>query len=329
MAKSSNKRKNGKRVANNHAERLKRLQARDIVGLMVCNAVGTSEVKGDRNELTPRTCVYSLPKRNITTITSRQAQALKEQRWTWNIQFGIVCRKPDGEVYLEQEENAQLFTEVKLSEMNEFVTDKLMELWEQTDQSYALTMYWVATPCIIEHKGIDVPLEAVLAPLWAFNVLGSVLTQYEQDNHQCKVVHYRTDNLAEFVNWYLSQGKYKEDLKQTRTLTYWFEPSGNKMQKGELVEWRKKLVEVGKIEQIGFDHETFNPRATVEGFVKWGKHTATMNGYDSSILMGVFDDVPLCLNVRVDITNKEGETAQIKLYNDGKEKSANVDVKIK
>lgn len=81
MAKSKNRRKNGKRVANNHAERLKRLQARDIVGLMVCNAVGTSEVKGDRNELTPRTCVYSLPKRNITTITSRQAQALKEQRW--------------------------------------------------------------------------------------------------------------------------------------------------------------------------------------------------------------------------------------------------------
>lgn len=110
MAKSSNKRKNGKRVVNNHAERLKRLQARDIVGLMVCNAVGTSEVKGDRNELTPRTCVYSLPKRNITTITSRQAQALKEQRWAWNIQFGIVCRKPDGEVYLEQEENAQRIT---------------------------------------------------------------------------------------------------------------------------------------------------------------------------------------------------------------------------
>ena len=63
--------------------------------------------------------------------------------------------------------------------------------------------------------------------------------------------------------------------------------------------------------------------------MKWGKHTATMDGYSSSILMGVFDDVPLCLNVRVDITNKEGETAQIKLYNDGKEKSANVDVKIK
>lgn len=329
MAKSNNKRKNGKRVANNHAERIKRLFASEIKGLMVCNVVGTSEVKGDRNEMIPRTCVYSLPKRNITTITSRQAQALKEQRWAWNIQFGIVCRKPDGEVYLDKEENAQIYTEVLLQEMNEFVTEKLMELWEACNPLNALTMYWVATPCIIDNKGIDVPLGAVLAPLWAFNVLGSVLTQYEQDNPQCKVVHYRTDNLSEFVNWYLSQGKYKEDLKQPRTLTYWFEPSGNKMQKGELVEWRKKLVEVGKIEQIGFDHETFNPRATIEGFVGWGKHTATMDGYDSSILMGVFDDVPQCLNVRVDITNKEGETAQVKLYNDGKEKSANVDVKVK
>lgn len=329
MAKSSNKRKNGKRVVNNHAERLKRLQAREIADLMVCNAVSRSEIETDRDKLVPRTCVYSVTKRSITTITTRQADALMDQRWAWNIQFGIICRNKDGEVVLENEENAQLFTEVKLREMNEFVTNKLMELWEQTDPETALTMFWVASPYNIYNKGVDVPLEAVLAPLWAFNVLGSVLTQYEQDNPQCKVVHYRTDNLEEFTNWYLSQGKYKEDLKQPRTLTYWFEPSGNKMQKGELVEWRKKLVEVGKIEQIGFDHETFNPRATIEGFVKWGKHTATMDGYSSSILMGVFDDVPLCLNVRVDITNKEGETAQIKLYNDGKEKSANVDVKVK
>lgn len=315
MAKSSNKRKNGKRVVNNHAERLKRLQAREIADLMVCNAVGTSEVKGERNELTPRTCVYSLPKRNITTITSRQAQALKEQRWAWNIQFGIVCRKPDGEVYLEQEENAQLFTEVKLHEMNEFVTDKLMELWEQTDQSYALTMYWVATPCIIEHKGIDVPLEAVLAPLWAFNVLGSVLTQYEQDNPQCKVVHYRTDNLEEFTNWYLSQSKYREDLKQPRTLTYWFEPSGEKMGKGELVEFREKLIKNGGIETIARDCEPFKPRATVEGFVNRGRRTVIADGFAVSKLMGVFDYVPKCLKVRVDITDKDGNTSSIVLYN--------------
>lgn len=316
MAKSNNKRKNGKRVANNHAERLKRLQARDIVGLMVCNAVGTSEVKGDRNELTPRTCVYSLPKRNITTITSRQAQALKEQRWAWNIQFGIVCRKPDGEVYLEQEENAQLFTEVKLSEMNEFVTDKLMELWDQTDQSYALTMYWVATPCIIEHKGIDVPLEAVLAPLWAFNVLGSVLTQYEQENKDHQVMHYRTDKLEEFVKWFTQQAEYREELKQLRTLTYWFEPSGEKMGKGELVEFREKLIKNGGIETIARDCEPFKPRATVEGFVNRGRRTVIADGFAVSKLMGVFDDVPKCLKVRVDITDKDGNTSSIVLYND-------------
>lgn len=316
MAKSKNRRKNGKRVANNHAERLKRLQARDIVGLMVCNAVGTSEVKGDRNELTPRTCVYSLPKRNITTITSRQAQALKEQRWAWNIQFGIVCRKPDGEVYLEQEENAQLFTEVKLSEMNEFVTDKLMELWEQTDQSYALTMYWVATPCIIEHKGIDVPLEAVLAPLWAFNVLGSVLTQYEQENKDHQVMHYRTDKLEEFVKWFTQQAEYREELKQLRTLTYWFEPSGEKMGKGELVEFREKLIKNGGIETIARDCEPFKLRATVEGFVNRGRRTVIADGFAVSKLMGVFDDVPKCLKVRVDITDKDGNTSSIVLYND-------------
>lgn len=316
MAKSNNKRKNGKRVANNHAERLKRLQARDIVGLMVCNAVGTSEVKGDRNELTPRTCVYSLPKRNITTITRQQAQALKEQRWAWNIQFGIVCRKPDGEVYLEQEENAQLFTEVKLSEMNEFVTDKLMELWDQTDQSYALTMYWVATPCIIEHKGIDVPLEAVLAPLWAFNVLGSVLTQYEQENKDHQVMHYRTDKLEEFVKWFTQQAEYREELKQLRTLTYWFEPSGEKMGKGELVEFREKLIKNGGIETIARDGEPFKPRATVEGFVNRGRRTIIADGFIVSKLMGVFDDVPKCLKVRVDITDKDGNTSSIVLYND-------------
>lgn len=315
MAKSKNRRKNGKSVANNHAERIKRYLASEIKDLMVCNAVGTSEVKGDRNEMIPRTCVYSLSRRNVTSITKLQATALKEHRWVWNIQFGIVCRKPDGEVYLDKEENAQIFTEVKLHEMNDFVTEKLMELWKLCNPLNALTMYWVATPYVIENRGVDVPLEAVLAPLWEFNVLGSVLTQYEQDNKDCKVLHYRTDSLDEFVKWYLSQNKYLEGLKQERTLTYWFNPSDEKMQKGELIAWRNKLVEVGKIEQLGFDHEKFNPRATVEGFVKWGKHSATMNGFDASILMGVFDDVPKCLKVRVDVAFKDGTISQVKFFN--------------
>lgn len=316
MAKSSNKRKNGKRVANNHAERLKRLQAREIAGLMVCNAVSRSEIESDRDKLVTRTCVYSVTKRSITTITTRQADALMDQRWAWNIQFGIICRNKDGEVVLENEENAQLFTEVKLREMNEFVTNKLMELWAQTDPETALTMFWVASPYNIYSKGVDVPLEAVLAPVWVFNVLGSVLTQYEQDNKDHKVMHYRTDKLEEFVKWFTQQVEYREELKQLRTLTYWFEPSGEKMQKGELVEFREKLIKNGGIETIARDGEPFKPRATVDGFVNRGRRTVIADGFAVSKLMGVFDDVPKCLNVRVDITDNKGNTSSVMLYND-------------
>lgn len=316
MAKSNNKRKNGKRVVNNHAERLKRLQAREIADLMVCNAVSRSEIETDRDKLVPRTCVYSVTKRSITTITTRQADALMDQRWAWNIQFGIICRNKDGEVVLENEENAQLFTEVKLREMNEFVTNKLMDLWEQTDPETALTMFWVASPYNIYNKGVDVPLEAVLAPVWVFNVLGSVLTQYEQDNKDHKVMHYRTDKLEEFVKWFTQQAEYREELKQPRTLTYWFEPSGEKMQKGELVEFREKLIKNGGIETIAKDGEPFKPRATVEGFVNRGRRTVIADGFAVSKLMGVFDYVPKCLKVRVDITDNKGNTSSVMLYND-------------
>lgn len=316
MAKSNNKRKNGKRVVNNHAERLKRLQAQDIAGLMVCNAVSRSEIESDRDKLVPRTCVYSVVKRRITTITTRQADALMGQRWAWNIQFGIICRNKDGEVVLENEENAQLFTEVKLREMNEFVTNKLMELWEQTDPETALTMFWVASPYNIYSKGVGVPLEAVLAPVWAFNVLGSVLTQYEQDNKDHQVMHYRTDKLEEFVEWFTQQAEYREELKQLRTLTYWFELSGEKMGKGELVEFREKLIKNGGIETIARDGEPFKPRATVDGFVNRGRRTVIADGFAVSKLMGVFDDVPKCLNVRVDITDNKGNTSSVMLYND-------------
>lgn len=82
-----------------------------------------------------------------------------------------------------------------------------------------------------------------------------------------------------------------------------------------MVAWREDLIKKGKIEQVGFNYEKFNPVATPNGFKTWGKHTATMNGYDSSVLMGVFDNVPACLEVYVEIT-KDGETAKIKLFKD-------------
>ena len=179
----------------------------------------------------------------------------------------------------------------------------------------ALTMFWVASPYNIYNKGVDVPLEAVLAPVWVFNVLGSVLTQYEQENKDHQVMHYRTDKLEEFVKWFTQQAEYREELKQPRTLTYWFEPSGNKMQKGELVEFREKLIKNGGIETIAKDGEPFKPRATVEGFVNRGRRTVIADGFAVSKLMGVFDDVPKCLKVRVDITDNKGNTSSVMLYN--------------
>lgn len=88
------------------------------------------------------------------------------------------------------------------------------------------------------------------------------------------------------------------------------------MQKGELVEFREKLIKNGGIETIAKDGEPFKPRATVEGFVNRGRRTVIADGFAVSKLMGVFDYVPKCLKVRVDITDKDGNTSSIVLYND-------------
>lgn len=130
------------------------------------------------------------------------------------------------------------------------------------------------------------------------------------------MLHYRTDKLEEFVKWFTQQSEYREELKQLRTLTYWFEPSGEKMGKGELVEFREKLIKKGGIETIGQNGEQFKPRATVDGFINRGRRTVIADGFAVSKLMGVFDDVPRCLNVRVDITDNKGNTSSVLLYND-------------
>lgn len=315
MATSKNKRKNGKVRKHDPVKRMRTMAAYDLQNLMVCNVVDRIELESEeRSEMIPRTCVFNRKTKTITPITKSQEQALKTERWFWNIQMGIVCRRQDGEVYLDKETNAQLGTEVLLTEMNDYVTDKLTELWGKVNSLHALTMYWVASPYKMGEDDA-IPLEAVLAPLWKYNVLGNMLTQYEQENDNVQVVHYRTDNFEEFGVWFVSQQRYRNELNNPRTLTYWFEPSGIKMKKGELMAWREDLIKKGKIEQVGFDYEKFNPVATPNGFKAWGKHTATMNGYDSSVLMGAFDNVPACLEVYVEIT-KNGETAKIKLFKD-------------
>lgn len=321
MAKSKNKRRNGQVAKNNPAKRMRALHSFGLKDLMVCNVVDRVEVGGDRGDMVLRTLVYNGKHNKIVPITKTQELAFKNTRWFWNIQMGIVCRRQDGEVYLDKETNTQLKTEVLLVEMNDYVVDQLMALWEKVNPLHALTMYWVACPYDIDERGMEgVPQEAVLAPLWKYNVLGNMLTQYEQDTPDLPVVHYRTDNFVEFCKWFTSQQRHRNELKEPRTITYWFEPSGKRMQKGELIAYRNRLIEVGKIEEVGFEHGKFNPLATPEGFKRWGKHTATMDGYQSSVLMGVFDDVPACLNVFAEIKKQNGEVTKIKLYHDNETK---------
>lgn len=321
MAKSKNRRKNGRAVRHDPVKRMRAMAAYDLQNLMVCNVVDRVELEAEgRSDMIPRTCVYNRKLKKVVGVTQLQERALKSERWFWNIQMGIVCRRQDGEVYLDKETNFQLGTEVLLTEMNEFVCDKLMELWGKVNSLHALTMYWIASPYNIDEKHIEaIPLEAVLAPLWKFNVLGNMLTKYEIDNPDLQVTHYRTDQFDEFGVWFVSQHRYREELKEPRTLTWWFEKTGVKMKKGELMAFRDRLIERGKIEEVGFDKRKFNPRATPEGFEAYGKHTAVMDGYASSVLMGVFDEVPECLNVYVHIVKANGDEATVKLF---KEKGA-------
>ena len=215
MATSKNRRKNGKRCKNDTAKRMRQMAAYDLKDLMVCNVVDRNELcSGEGSEMIPRTLVYNRRLKAITPITRLQECALKTERWFWNIQFGIVCRKQNGEVYFDKETNVQLGTEVLLTEMNDYVVDKLMDLWNRVNPLHALTMYWVACPYDIDKRGIEyLPIEAILAPLWKFNVLGNMLTRYEQDNPNLQVLHYKANTLDDFFGWYISQEKYRNEIQ--------------------------------------------------------------------------------------------------------------------
>lgn len=145
-----------------------------------------------------------------------QEEGLRAERWKWNIQTGVVCRKQDSTVYLDREMNTQTISEVLLTEMNDHVTNMLVDAWTQANSLHALTMFWVACPYEIE----DIPQEAVLAPMWAFNVTGNMLTQYEQETPDLDVIHFRTDYLSEYVEWFNNQPKFAKRVKELRNVRY-------------------------------------------------------------------------------------------------------------
>lgn len=311
MAKSNNRRKNGKKVKNNTVQRMRRLALEDLKGLIICNVVDRDELSGEEFKMKPRTLVYHKDKGVLTNVTPLQERALKTERWRWNIHSGIICRKQDGTVYFDKEENIYTVTDVLLTEMNSYIADGLTERFQQCNKLHALTMFWVAAPFDIG----DVPLEAILAPVWKFNVLGNVLTRWENDNQDKVISYYKAKTLKEFCMWFIQQDKYRQKMKELRDLKFYFEPTGEKMKKGELMSYRSQIQEVmGEITTVKFE-----PTATVKGFCKpkfepnhW---FMACNGEHMSKLMTVLEQCPPCVNCIVEVDYLNGENSIIKFSN--------------
>lgn len=283
MARSKNKRKNGKVIKPNDAniKRMRRMASYDLKDLMICNVVDLKELVGDRQTLIPRSLVYNRKKGAIVGVTPLQERALKSERWKWNIHSGIICRKQDGEVYLDREENIFTQTEVRLTEMNDYVTDTLSDHFLKCNPMHRLTMFWVATP----YDMGDVPVEAVLAPVWKFNVLGNLLTQYEMEYPDHVAVHYSAKSLAEFVNWFISQREYQQRLGQHCTVSFHFEKTDIKMKKGELIAFREELQKI---------ISDFHRNATVRDFIN-GTFEYRMSGIEQSKIVAKLAKTPNCL----------------------------------
>lgn len=303
MAQSKNKRRNGKVVKSNRVKRMRTMAGYDLKHLMICNVVDCTEIDG-KNRMTPRSLVFDTKQKQPVTVTSLQEVAIKKERWRWEVHYGVICRNPDGTVYLDKDMNFLCKEEYRLTELNEFICDSLMEAFEKANPLHRLTMFWVASP--VEQEKI--PLEAVLSPVWHFNVLGNMLTQWEQENEDHLVMHYRSDKLDEFCSWFLQQGKPKKELPLMRNITFSFEPSELKMAKGELVAYRDTIQTV----LSKFSFLDFKPLATVKGFCEVKQWTLTCEGVGMSLLLSALEKCPPCIYCLVLIEYLDGSERLIR-----------------
>ena len=309
MAKSTNKRKNGKAVKPNRHKRLKALASYDLKHLMLCNVVDREELDG-QSKMTPRTLVFSTKTKSPVNVTPMIKSAIKAEKWRWEVLYGVVCRNPDGTVYLDKEHNFVCSNEYKLTDLNDEITERLLNAFERANKLHRLTTFWVAAP--IEQDSI--PLEAVLAPIWRYNVLGNMLTAWEQENDDHVVLHYRTDKLMEFGQWFIQQHKHRQELAMKREVTFYFEPTGTKMLKGELTCYRDKIASA----LIGMGQVEFKPHASVIGFTK-DKPTWTVcgDGLAVSKLMTALGENPPCVNCVVCTKYEDGRENEVRfVHND-------------
>lgn len=296
MATSKNKRKNGKKVGHNPTKRMRSLASRDLKHLLLCNIVDSDELNGNQR-LMPRSLVYDTKLGQPVSVTTLQEVAMKKERWRWEIHFGAICRNPDGEVYIDKELNVLCKQEYLLKELNDYIADTLIGQFEKANSLHRLTMFWVACPIEMER----VPLEAVLWPLHQFNILGNMYTAWESENiEQHKVIYQQASDFKSFVVWFMDQRKYINSLNDLRGITLRFEPTGERMKKGELIVFRDMLR---KALGSSFD---FSPIATVKGFSNFVVDV-TCTGREQAVILTTLSEVPACLLGKVEVRYSDGK----------------------
>lgn len=296
MATSKNRRKNGKAVKNDNVKRMLAMAKIDIKHLMLCSVVDRAELEGEFR-MHPRTVIYNARTKRIGDATVLQKTAIHNERWKWDIQCGVICRNKQGEVYFTQETQLVCEQPSFLTGLNEAITDTLMDGFEAESLDDRLTMFWVACP--VEQKSI--PLEAALAPVWTYNVLANMLTFYEQEHKDHEVMHYRTETLAAFCEWFDHQEQYNVVADAIYLISFHFVATGIKMQKGELVEYRKRVLDAGINSKYIFEpYRYWQPKATVNDFVKHGKAVSVgMTGRQFNNFMQALATVPPCVECYV------------------------------
>lgn len=281
MARSKNRRKNGKIKMYSKANAIRSNAKILLQDVLVCNCIDLAELNGDR-QMTPRTLTYNKRTGKAVALTTDQAYALKYYRWNWDIKVAILCRKQDGEVYITRDEGVYAQTEVKLEELNGWLTETLIEKWKATNPMHALSMLWYATPY---DNGYDIDLQAMLCPVWYYQVLGNMLTQWEMSNADTKVYHYRAKTLDGFMRWFKNQKLYRDDLQAEREIKVIFKKTSRKMAAGELKTFKAECQKLGlEINVTALPH-------LFDGVTV----TAKLLGHQQASLIELFNRMPKCI----------------------------------
>lgn len=310
MAKSSNRRKNGKTAKADLRKRINKSLQHELRNLRIVSVVDRVEIDGT-SRTKPRTYVWDVKKNREVSLTTNQQFAIHNLSWKWDVYTGIVCRDFEtGEVKITDEDGFICSQAYKQTDLSNELADRLCDAFIGC-KGNSLTMVWVMSPLEME---TELNVDVILYGLWKWNILGNMLTENEQKDEGKLVRHFRTDTFKDFKEWWVDQERYMEIGNQNKVVTFEFSGTGLKPLPKELIAYRDELKRI-----FTKDLLIFNPRATVKGFMKDGAmKDVTVSGEVCSLLMTAFDNIPQCLDVYVEVKYESGEVNKIKFFGEKK-----------